>query len=85
MSQERLDIQEAAEAAFVGLTYGLAGLAMQVFKLSNTVPIEDDDIRRLLKRLAPFASGHVIDGAFMAVKAALDEVVVLEKKVGGSH
>ncbi|CAN5127941.1 hypothetical protein BH10PSE8_BH10PSE8_00810 [soil metagenome] len=85
MSQEKLDIQDAAEAAFVGLTYGLAGLAMQVFNLSNTVPVEDADIRRLLKRLAPFASAHAIDGAFLAVKAALDEAVLLEKKVSGSH
>jgi len=83
MSDERL--KEASEASFLGMTYGLAGLAMQVFNLSRTRPSEDDDIKRLLRRLSPIASELVIEGAFMAVRGALDEVVALERKVGGRH
>ncbi len=65
----------------MGLAYSIAALTMQIFTMTNTRPQSDEDLRAMLRRMAPPGTPSMfIAAAEDAVRSALLEVDTLQSR-----
>ena len=65
----------------MGLAYSIAALAMQVFSMSNTRPETEEDLRIILRRIAPPGTPEMfLSAAGDAVRSAFLEVDKLQRQ-----